>query len=228
MNYSGFLNFMSNIIEWVARFAVINVLWLLTNIPLLWILFINLNQATEINYLLVIPIFILFPVMTYPSLLAVFSSIRDIIMDKQQPSYIKNYWLAFKKNYKKGLQNGLFLATLWGIWLIDYIYIKNINDFLSIMMIIIGSILFIYSVNIINVQIHYIANTATLFKNALIFTFGKPLLSLFILTSNLFIIYISITQIRFLIPFFTISICAFISFYGFYRMTLNLPSQTDE
>ena len=228
MNYSGFMGGLFALTEWFMRFSVINILWIITNLPVLLIVILMvLSQTTSSMIMLAIPLAVLLPLLFFPSTTSVFANARDWILNKEQPSLLKSFWLYLKENYRKSFSFGLILTIAWIVWLIDYYYFGHLSNILIVVMFLIGLALFVYTINVINLNVHYVMSIKALFKNAFFLTIGKPLLFIFILTSNLFLLYISLTKVWFLIPFFAISISGFLSFFAFYWTTLRVQKKSN-
>lgn len=224
MNYSGFMGGLYGLAEWIMRLSIINLLWIITNLPILFILLLMLISPTPVYiFILSIPVAVLLPVLFFPSTIAVFANVRDWIMDKEQSSsLVKGYWKHFKGNYKKSTLSGMILTGLWVVWTIDIYYFVQQNDLLAMVMLVIGLFLFVFTIHYFSLSVHYWMKIKELLRNSFFLTIGKPLLFFVILTSNVVLFYISFTKATFLLPFFTISVSAFISFYAFYRSSLRI------
>jgi uncharacterized membrane protein YesL len=226
MNYSGFMGGLFALTEWIMRFSIINILWIINNLPILLIIgLMYFSQTTATIDILAVPLALLMPVLFFPSITSVFANVRDWILDKEQPSLIKSYWIHLKGNYKKSFLSGLALTLIWAIWVIDFYYFRKVSDILVPVMLVIGISLIVYTINFINLNVHFLMSYKELFRNAFYLTVGKPLLFFFILISNLLLFYVSLTKVWFLIPFFTISMSSFLSFYAFYRLTLKVEEK---
>jgi uncharacterized membrane protein YesL len=211
------------ITEWITRFSITNILWIIINLPILLIigsiLFIPSDIAMAVQ---VVPMVILLPIIFFPSTTAVFASVRDWTMNKEQTSVIKMYFQHLKENYKKSFPSGLVLTCLWVVWVVDSYYFQKQSVWLALIMFVVGLILFVYTINFFNLSVHYMMSKKELFKNALLVTIGNPLLFLSILIVNFSLFYLSVIKIWFLFPFFTISVSAFLSFLAFYRFALKV------
>ncbi|WP_044476728.1 YesL family protein [Oceanobacillus massiliensis] len=224
MKNSGFINGMYMVSEWVMRFSVINLLWLFFNLPILFIA-ASMFFADQLSYLyILLPLFILLlPVLFFPATAAMFASVRDWVMAKEKTGLIISYWTYYRENYKKGLLGGLFLTAVWGVWAVDYYYFSEKNIILMFAFVIIGVVLFVYTINFFSVIAHYNMSLRAILKNTLLITIGSPLLFITVMIGS-GIIFLMSSRVWFLMPFFSWSILAFISFSAFYRLYLKLTT----
>jgi uncharacterized membrane protein YesL len=219
---SGFMGVLYTITDWVMRLFILNMLWIVTNLPILFILFLMvLTPSQSAIILLAIPLAFLLPLLFFTGTTAAFATVRDWILKNDQSSLLKAYWGYLKVNYKKGLLSGIALTFLWIIWLIDYYYFRSLSDLLGVMLIIIGLLLFAYTIIFLCLSVHYHMRLKELFQNAFFVTVGSPLLLVGILVVNFTLLFMSI-RFLFLLPFFTISMSIFLSFFAFYRFTLKV------
>ncbi|WP_077624516.1 YesL family protein [Sediminibacillus massiliensis] len=215
--------------EWIMRFAVTNILWLFFNFP---IVLIGLNalyaEQPGSGVFALIVFSVLAPFLFFPSTAAMFSSARDWILHREGSSLIRSFWKYYKDNYKNSMLGGLLLTVLWIVWAVDYNYLSNVNIIFMFAFFIMGVILFVYTINFFSVMAHYHMKVRMILKNSLLITLGSPLLFLTIAIGSGMILYVSINGPMFLIPFFTGSLIAFISFSAFYRLYLKLTQGADK
>ncbi|SET00403.1 Uncharacterized membrane protein YesL [Oceanobacillus limi] len=225
MNYSGFMGGLFSLAEWIMRFTVVNILWIISNLPIFIIVFVMfLTPSNLANVILAIPIAILFPILFFPSLAAAYATVRDWIINKEKVSLLGAFWTYGKENYKTSFQSGLLVTGLWIIWAVDFYYFYQQNNFLGFIMLIIGVGLFVFMTNFICLSVHYHMTKKELFRNAFLITVGNPLLFISIIIIHASVIYMSM-RIWFLFPFFSLSVTAFLTFYAFYRFTLKMEAR---
>lgn len=216
-------NFMSGMYaasEWIMRFAVVNLLWFIMNLPFVFFLFHLLKGETEL--LLIIPIIILAPFLFFPATAAMFSSTRDWVLEREESSLVRSYYKYYKENFKKSFLGGVILTGVWAILIADYFYLKDVNAVLAVMFIVFGLFLYVYTVNFFSVNAHYEMRLKDLLKRALLLTTGSPVLCSAVLVSGIILAYVSLRGPLFLLLFFTGSLTAFLSFSAFYRLYLRL------
>ncbi|WP_186578762.1 YesL family protein [Aquibacillus kalidii] len=208
--------------EWVARFAVTNVLWLFFNFPIA-ILVMNMLVMDESSarMILIIPIAILAPFLFFPATAAMFATVRNWILKKEDQSIIIIYWKFYRENYKKSLLSGVLLTLMWIVWGIDFAYISSKNVLVMFSFLGLGLLLFVYTINFFSLLAHYEMAVIKLLKNSMIVTIGSPVLSLAVLLTSFIILYVSINGALFLLPFFVGSLISFVSFSAFYRYYLK-------
>lgn len=212
--------------EWFMRFTVINLIWFVINLPILFVaLSVYLNGYSTADAVYLLPLLLLIPVLFVPSTIALFSTVREWIIPKEQPSLLKTYFSHLKANYRQGLISGIGLQALWLVWLLDFYFFKEFSSMLVILFIVIGLGLFVYTINFFSLSAHYKMRSAALFKNAFFVTMGNPLMGLFIVVSNLALFYAGATEILFLFPFFIGTLSAYLSFLAFYRFSLKIEAR---
>lgn len=228
MQNSRFMTALHVIADWVMRLSVVNVLWMVMNLPILFILFLMyLSPSTDAVLLLAVPLTILLPVLFFPATTAVFAMSRDWIMKKEETGLLKGFWTYMGKNYKGSFLSGIVLTLIWIIAIVDYFFFREINDILALVMIGLGILLFIYTVHFFSMTTHYRMTKRELFKNTFFVTVGSPLLAVAVVFICLSVFFINM-RFMFLIPFFSISVAAFLSFYAFYRFTLKVGEKTGQ
>ncbi|MGJ9382607.1 YesL family protein [Salipaludibacillus sp. CF4.18] len=205
--------------EWVTKFAVVNMLWLVCNAPIILIM-MNLYVVKFQGLLLISSLLIaaLSPFLLFPSTAAMFSSVRDWILKNDNQSLWRSYWYYFKENYKRSMFMGIILTVAWAILIGDIYYFHQESTILMFTFIALGVLLFVYTINIFCVMAHYDLKITNLLKRAFLFTVGSPLLSVIIVISSAIVIYVSANSLRFLIPFFSGSLITFICFSTFYKV----------
>lgn len=212
--------------EWIMRFSVINIFWFILNIPIFFTIssiFLGNSESGTLIYLL--PLVILLPGLFFPSTVAMFATVREWILKKDQSSLTKAYFSHLKDNYRKSFVSGLVLMAIWLVWIVDFTFVKNGNGLWRTAFAVMGLVLFVFTINFLSLSVHYRMNNKALMKNAFFITVGNPLLSLFILFSNLSLFYVSATELLFLLPLFAGTISAFLSFLAFYRFTLKVEKK---
>jgi uncharacterized membrane protein YesL len=226
---NGLINGLHSISVWVMRFAVINLLWFVFNLPIIIISIpVIFSEQLSVFFLLLIPIFVLAPFLLFPSTAALFSSVREWLIDEDDhSSLVRGFIKFYKTNYKKSLLGGGLITSLWVIWSVDYYYFSKVNLTFMTIFLIMGILLFVFTINFFSVNAHYNLSLFSLIRNALILTVGSPVLTLTIIISSAFILYMSLYISQLVIPIFSVSLVAFISFSAFYRQYLKVKEQMD-
>jgi uncharacterized membrane protein YesL len=152
-----------------------------------------------------------------------FASARNLVM-KEEGVSIRQYWRYYKENYTRSLLGGLVLTVIWTIWAVDYYYFSKENIILLGIFLILGIVLFVFTINFFSILSHYHMKLLPAMKNSFLITMGSPLLFFTVLISNSIILYFSLFVFKFLLPFFTGSLIAYLSFSAFYRYYLKVIS----
>ena len=224
---SGFMGGLYLIAEWVMKFSVTNLLWIVFNLPIIFIV-LNMLFVEQIESLvfLMIPFIILLPFFFFPATTAMFGVVRDwIIKDEEGHQIFKLYWRYYKENYKRSIANGLVLTTAWVVLAADIYYFYEKNTAIMIFFIIMGIILFVFTINLFSVTVHYHMSFVTSFKNAFLISIGSPGLFLTVAISNGIVLYMSLHFSKYLLVFLTISLIVFLSFSAFYRNYLKITEK---
>lgn len=216
--------------EWIMRFTVVNILWLLFNFP---IVFLGFNMLilgdVEAIVMLLIPTIVLLPFVFFPATTAMFAMTRDwVFKDGGSGSLIKAYWQYYRENYKRSIVNGLAFTAIWVVWAVDVYFFYSSNYYMFILFLTMGIVLFVFTINSFSVTVHYEITFRESFKNAFFITVGSPVLFLAIAISSGIILYMSFNVFLFLLPFFTGSLIALLSFAAFYSRYLKITNKISE
>ncbi|WP_413379876.1 YesL family protein [Alkalihalobacillus sp. 1P02AB] len=205
--------------SWFMKLTVSNLLWLICQLPLIWIIvqmFYAESQTTVLGYVLLT--FLFFPFLFFPATTALFSLVREWLIGEEENSIIKAYFSYYKESYKRSVKAGGVLSVLWGICLADIYYFYQSNVIFFLFFIGLGIVLFIYTINFFSAFSHYEIPLKDVYKKAFYITFGSPILSVVIFMSSLALMYLSLKGYIVLIIFFNASILALLSFSSFYRI----------
>lgn len=217
---------MYTVSEWIMRFAVINLLWLLFNLPVAFST-VNLlladGQIERIVFAIMAAVFA--PFVFFPATAAMFASARDWVLENEGTTLFRSYVSYYKQNYRKSLLAGFLFTGLWVVLTVDFIYLKDFSMILAFVFIVFGMILYVITMNYFSVNAHYEMKLRVLLKNAVLITFASPVLLLAVLVSGLILLYASIKGPLFLLLFFTGSLVAFLSFSAFYRLYLKVTAR---
>lgn len=222
-NYKGISGGLYLVTEWIMKFSLANVYWLLFNIPIMVVLlFASLTDPADGILLFLILIAFMVPPVFFPATSALFALVREYIIKESTPNNIfKSYLTYYKENYKRSVLGGLILTPIWVIWIADIYYLFEINAVFFYMLLALGMILYVFTINFFSVTVHYYFSFKTSFKNTFLITLSSPILFLAIAISSGVILYISIGMVRFLLVFFTFTLIAFFAFAAFYRNYLK-------
>lgn len=214
-------------VEWFVKMTITNIYWFILNLPFAFVIFTMIFSPVKIGLLYyLLCFFILVPLLFFPGTTALFAVARDWVLKRETASHATVFFKYFKDNYKKSVISGLIFMFLWLIIVGDVYYLQSVgNAVFSMIFLIFGAGLLVYTIQFISLSVHFEMDVKTLLKNAFYFTFGKPIYSLLIFFITTFLIYVSIAKLWFLLPFFTGSIIAYLSFFIFYRMYLRIKHE---
>lgn len=221
-NSTSLMGSLYSLCDWIMRFSVINMLWVIFNLPVIVVaaLMFYMEQPKG-DLTLIAMLIVLVPLLFFPATTAMFASIRQWILQGTISPLFTSYWRYYKENYKKSLIGGLVITAAWTILVADYYYFVNKNALLLYLLILISVFLFAFSMNFFSVSVHYQLKLSTLFKNAMLVTIGNPLSTILIMIGSGIILYTSFYVLLFLLPLFTGTLIAYLSFKLFHRMYLK-------
>jgi len=220
MEMGGLMGGFYRISEWIMRFSVTNLLWIIFNIPVVFFAF-NLLFVESLEQLvaIMIPIVALAPFVLFPATAAMFSVVRKWVMGDTDVPLIKSFWKGYKSNYKQAMFGGLVIVPLWGIFVFDFIfYAMEVSSLLRYLFIVLGVLLLAFTFNFFSMTVHFHMKFWAILKNSALVSIGRPLISVGMVLVNGLLVYISFTQFTWLLPFFTGSVAAYVSFLGFYHV----------
>ncbi|WP_170138870.1 YesL family protein [Oceanobacillus chungangensis] len=221
-NSTSLMGSLYSLCDWVMRFSIINLLWVIFNLPIIiFATLIFFSGQQEGYFVFVFIAALMMPFLFFPATTAMFAAIRQWVIQGTISPLFKSYWKYYKENYKKSMFGGFIITAAWTVLIADYYYFIDKNSFLLYMLIIIGVFLFVFSMNFFSVVSHYQLNLSALLKNALLATIGNPISTLLILIGSCIILYLSFYVLLFLLPLFTGTLIAYLSFKLFYRMYLK-------
>lgn len=225
MQFSGFVGLFYTGTEWIMRFTVTNFLWGMVNSPLIILALLIVFAPDELTMIAYsIPLFILAPFLFFPSTVALFATVRDWIIEADIGSLGKAFITNLKNNYKQSVKTGAILTCIWFVWVFDVFFFQSVNDLLGMLFVILGILLYVFTIVYFCLNAHYDMKIKSVLKNAFLLTLGKPLLLLLMLIISFSIYYISF-KFLFLFIIFSFSILAYMCFYVFYRVILKVESK---
>ncbi|MFD0958576.1 YesL family protein [Paenibacillus chungangensis] len=236
MEPRGLMGGFYRISEWIMRFSVINLLWIVCSIPFFFFLltlFVGTGeQLTEEQilgnmYMTLILMAVVAPFTLFPATAAMFTVARKWVMGEVDVPLFKTFFRGYKENYKQSMLGGILYTLLFAIMVVDFIVYREQLNILSYIFIAFLILLGVSMFNFFSMLAHYHMKTFQLLKNALLITIGKPFRSLSTAIMAGVVAYFS-TQFTFLIPFFMGSIIAYLSFWNFNIIYLKLQEQAEK
>ncbi|REJ08853.1 YesL family protein [Halobacillus trueperi] len=209
--------------EWISKFALTNLQWALFNLPvaLLLLSLLNIRDTKELWYLLP-PLVLLLPFIFFPATTAMFAKARDWVRKDHKEAADRSYLSYYKENYKNSMKAGIVLTILWSVLAADLYYFSTTSSLLMNLFLILGILLFVYTINTFSTLVHFDLKAGAVLKKAFMLTFVSPVLFLTVAISSGFILAVSLYIFPLIIPIFTGSIIAFLAFSAYYRLYLKL------
>lgn len=150
-----------NILEWITRFAYINLLWI----------FFTLIGGILFGF--------------YPSTTAMFAIIRDWLGGKTDIPIFQTFWEYFKNDFFKSNRLGIFITTIIVLLGIDIYYVQvSINNILTWIYIPLFAFILtflLFLLYIFPTYVHYDLKVSHLIKNAFLIMLINPINSFLII-----------------------------------------------
>lgn len=211
--------------EWVMRFSGVNLLWFALSLPFL-VLFVTVEMSNRAGLLFFGAAAWLFAsFLFFPATAAVFSMVRDWIVEEDYSSIIKKFFSHLKSDYKMNAKAGMIFSAIWLSLYYGSFYAVAEKSSGAFIFLLLGIALFIYTINFLSINAHYHMSGLQKGINAFFLSAGRPLLGLFIAVSSFVLVWLSTTQLLWLLPLLTCSMTAFLSFSAFYRTAQKIEGK---
>ncbi|WP_157801923.1 YesL family protein [Gracilibacillus salitolerans] len=219
MQNSGVMGRFYVIADWVYKFSFANIIWMVCNIPIIFIL-VNLLLADEIAVILVLfgMMLLLSPFMFFPSTVALFAIVNQFIQ-KEDVKLLSDFWGYYRRNYKKSMKIGVIFTIFWTVLIIDFFYMMRLgNVIMQYVFIVLGFFAFVYNLHVCSGAIYIDAKMRDLFKQVAVIMFGHPILSMSLGLISLTFLYLITQWLTFLLPLFLGSILVFLALLVFMKI----------
>lgn len=208
--------------EWIMRFSLVNLQWVVFNLPVAFILLSLLNSGSNSDLYVLLPLlFVLMPPVFFPATTAMFAKAREWVRENHDIRPERTYWSYYKENYKKSLAGGTLFTVLWGILVADIYYFSSTSTLMVNLFLILGILLFVVTINYFSVMVHFDMKLRSILKQAFLVTIVSPLLFITVALTSGIILYISLYIFPLIIPLFTGTILTFLTFSAYYRQYLK-------
>ncbi|MGG1518365.1 DUF624 domain-containing protein [Paenibacillus oryzisoli] len=235
MEFKGVMGGLYKISEWIMRFSVINLLWIICSIPVFFLFFmglVSLNEHPDALKTMLLPIGALTPFTLFPATTAMFAVARKWVTGEEDVSLLKTFFRGYKENYVQSMIGGIFYVLVFTIISVNYFfYLKQGNSLkiLAVLFIAFTIIMIISLFNFFSIIVHLHMKIFQIIKNSVLISIGNPINSIVLLICNGLIVYICVTKFNFfLVVFFMGSIVATFSFWQFNRSFTKLQMKQQE
>jgi uncharacterized membrane protein YesL len=209
------------ILDWTTKLAGTNLLWVLFNLPVFYLTLLLYFAKDETQVImLAITIAALSPFIFFPATTALFGVIRKWVL-KEEVDILRFYWKYYKENFKRSITGGLVLTLFWSILVVDFYYFQT-HSMLKYLFLLLLAWLFLFTQYFFASTVHTETKLLQSIKNSFILSIVNPVYSFGIVIINIGILYISINQLTFLLPFFCGSLIAFLTFSGYLKVLGNV------
>ncbi|MBS4195291.1 YesL family protein [Lederbergia citri] len=230
MGYTGFSRILLVVSEWIMKFVLTNIVWLVFNLPIVYFVLILLYADTiEKLQLIIVTIAVLAPFFFFPATTAMFGVVRDWILGKNSIPLIPSYWKYYKENYVRSLLGGIIIVPIWSAWL--YNFLTSGVKFASISFyfyVAITILLFTFTVHFFSDTVHFQVKLKDSLIKSILLAIGNPHYTIGIAALSGMFVYMLFKYIPVFIPFCMGSIIAYLSFYAYYRIFLKMTSLVEK
>lgn len=210
------------LLEGFVRLALINILWIIFNLPTVFIAISLLISQTKTEWLVFGMLLIIsIPLFLFPATMAMFATVR-ILVRKEHARIIRDFWGSYKENFGRSFLSGIVFALIWIVLLVDFIYFgTQVHVVFKYIFSAIFLYLFMFTMHYFSIQVHFDTGFLQGFKNALLLTLKNPFISIAIAFVHISIVILSYKITPILLFFITGSIITTISFIVFYKISLK-------
>ncbi|UHA72601.1 YesL family protein [Paenibacillus sp. 481] len=223
MEFRGAMGGLYRITEWIMRFSVTNVLWLLCSAPFFFLLFTKVllsqqnfvNESLLTNWLMAI----VAPFTLFPATAAMFSVVRKWVMGETDAALIRTFFKGYKGSYKQAMIGGFFYTILFVVMYFDYVvYMTQLSSFQFIGYVMLGLLimLFVSLFNFFSMLSHVHMGTFQLVKNSILLTLIRPLRIILTTVISGMVLYFCLFHMPALFFVFAGSVIAYYAFFNFH------------
>lgn len=202
--YTGAIGGFYRISEWIMRFAYLNILWIA--FTLLGLIVFGFTPATT----------------------SLFAIVRKWVQGKTDIPIFKTFWKNYKKEFFKSNLLGIIFFTFGYILFLDFqLVIESTNSVLQLTYIPLIVLIIVYILTLLYifpVYAHYDVSIIYVLKNAFLIMLMRPLTTIIMIVGT-GAVYLLIRFIPGLIPFFTVSLWAYIMMWSSHRVFKKLVQQ---
>jgi uncharacterized membrane protein YesL len=211
------------------RLSVINVLWVICSSPV-FLLSLMLLQVQDLSQLMsaLLLIAVVSPFTLFPATTAMFAVARKWLTGEEDAPLFKTFFRAYKDNYLQSMLGGIIYVLLAVILYTNFRFYGSQTSslgFLRYLVLTLSVMLFASVFHFFSILTHLHMKLLQIMKNSMLITIGNPIRSLFLITVNGFIVYISFNTFTFLIPFFMGSLLAIVSFWSFHQIFVKIQEK---
>jgi uncharacterized membrane protein YesL len=192
MMFTGTMGGIYRVTEWITKFAYLGILWMFFS--LLGLILFGL----------------------FPATISTFVITRKWVQGYTDIPITKTFWQTYKKEFKKGNIIGFIYYIIGYLLYLDFQLIANISNsalqITSFSLVLISLVLLLTLLYLFPVYVHYEYTIIHVFKNAFLISVLRPLNTLMMI-AGAFAVYGVIRLIPGLIPFFAISLWAYINMW---------------
>jgi len=229
LEMNGLMGGLYRICEWIMRFSVINVLWVICSIPFLLAALpvLTVENTGQLTMVLIIS-GVIAPFVLFPATAAMFTVARKWVLGDVDVPLFKTYFRGYKENYRQSMFGGIIYSLLFLLFVVNmrfYAELTNSLQFLSVMFLVLIAVLCVSLFHFFSILSHLHMSVFQIIKSSLLITIGRPLTSIMIAITNAVILYISFFHFQWLLMFFSGSLIAYSSFFYFHRMFVKLQEK---
>ncbi|MEI7026839.1 YesL family protein [Paenibacillus sp. y28] len=235
MEFRGMMGGLYRISEWIMRFSVTNVLWIICSIPFIFVTvvpFLNPEAVMSLDQMKSVLLIgmVVAPFFLFPATTAMFTSVRKWIIGEEDAPLLKTFFRGYKENYVQSLITGWMFMLIYLLLYLNYSFYSGKGGVLGMVAMVFLSlflITFAAMIHSFSIMVHFHMKVLQILKNSFLITLGNPLTAIMMLLADGFVIYMS-SQFTFLIPFFAGTLMTYLSFISFYRVFQKMQARQEK
>ncbi|MDQ0230733.1 YesL family protein [Metabacillus malikii] len=201
-----------------TRIVVTNMMWLLFNLPILYVLLSLIGSNFANLQTTGILLAILTPCVFFPATAAMYGIARKWVMGEGDIPVIRSYLRYYKENYRKSLLGGIVFVLFWSGWLVNYLlFFKDQSPLILAVFFIITAFFFTWNSHYFSYIVHFELRFVTMLKNTFILTISNPFSTVGVALIAGAFVYMS-SSLTFLLPIGIGSLIAYFSYFYFYKI----------
>ncbi|MFP3126565.1 DUF624 domain-containing protein [Ectobacillus funiculus] len=226
MEMGGLIGGLYHISQWVMRLSITNILWLLFNLPVIYIL-VNLLYLEDKHsfFLNVIVLIIMLPLIFFPATTAMFGVVRQwVLKDLEAPLFI-SFLKYYKHNFVRSILGGMIIVPIWCVLIFNFFYYSDKFRIVTLnVFIILAMFLFVITCYFFANTVHMEMRLIDSLKSSVYLCFANVLYTVTIFFTTVIILYVSFFLITFFIPILVGSLFSCTAFFGYYGVLTRVQT----
>ncbi|MCH1624126.1 YesL family protein [Fredinandcohnia quinoae] len=220
MELTGIFSKLYDISEWIMKFMMSNIVWMVFNLPVIYLVIsLFFVKSVQDAYVLLLAIVILLPFFTFPATSALFAIMRLWIKNDESGRLLPNFWRFYKENYVRSMVGGLFFGIIWFLWIMNVrLATIEFGSALFYMYTILTVFLFTWTMHFFSDTIHFTIPFFSSIKKTLFIAIGFIHFTIPLAGATAFIYYFLYQLHPILLFLFSVPLTAYTFFFGYHHI----------